>query len=217
MPEVTHDETVHRDRDKAWRQLIRWLVADVPNRFELQIAPAKNDPNQALQIQMRARDKKFLPLDNATVRLSIQTMTNLSSKATNVVHLNAESSLTEPGLYGTTFIPREAGAYRAEAVVVDSNGAEVGRAEAGWTADPAAEEFKSLKPNKALMEAIARQSGGEVIALNRLDEFVRGLPDRKAPVTENWSFPLWHTPVIFLLALACFIMEWGLRRWKGLA
>lgn len=214
---VLHDEAIHRDRDKAWRQMIRWLVADVPNRFDLQVTPAKNDPNQALQIQVRARDKKFLPLDNATIRLTVQTMTNLSSKATNVVHLTAEPSLTEPGLYETVFIPREAGAYRAEALVLDPNGAEAGRAEAGWTADPAAEEFKSLKPNRALMESIARQTGGEVIALNRLDEFVRGLPHRKAPVTENWSFPLWHTPVIFLLALTCFIAEWGLRRWKGLA
>ena len=214
---VLHDDGIHRDRDKAWRQLVRWMVADVPNRFDLQVTPVKNDPNQALQIQVRARDKKFLPLDNAIVRLTVQTMTNLSSKATNVVNLTAEPSLTEPGLYEAVFIPRDAGAYRAEATVLDPNGAEAGRAEAGWTADPAAEEFKSLKPNRALMETIARQSGGEVIALNRLDEFVRGLPDRKAPVTENWSFPLWHTPIIFLLALACFIAEWGLRRWKGLA
>jgi hypothetical protein len=27
--------------------------------------------------------------------------------------------------------------------------------------------------------------------------------------------PLWHTPWLFLLALACFLGEWGLRRQKG--
>ena len=38
-----------------------------------------------------------------------------------------------------------------------------------------------------------------------------------APVTENWLRPLWHTPTMFLFALCCFIAEWGLRRWKGMA
>ena len=30
--------------DKAWRQLIRWLIADVPNRIDLQVQPKPGDP-----------------------------------------------------------------------------------------------------------------------------------------------------------------------------
>jgi hypothetical protein len=33
---------------------------------------------------------------------------------------------------------------------------------------------------------------------------------------ESWSKPLWQEPVVFLFALACFVAEWGIRRWKGL-
>jgi pilus assembly protein TadC len=29
------DAAAHRDMDKAWRQLVRWLVTDVPNRVDL--------------------------------------------------------------------------------------------------------------------------------------------------------------------------------------
>ena len=43
------------------------------------------------------------------------------------------------------------------------------------------------------------------------------MPSRKAPVTETLTEPLWHTPVMFLFALACFLGEWGLRRRSGLA
>ena len=102
-------------------------------------------------------------------------------------------------------------------VVTDEDGIEVGRAQTGWSADPAAEEFKSLKPNRALLERIARQTGGELIAANELSSFVGRLPSRTAPITENWSFPLWHQPLVLLFALACFASEWGLRRWKGMA
>jgi hypothetical protein len=99
----------------------------------------------------------------------------------------------------------------------DADGVEVGRAQTGWSSDPAAEEFKSLKPNRALLENIARQTGGEVISANSLATFVDKLPNLNAPITESVTTPLWDKPLVFLLALACFAAEWGLRRWKGMA
>ena len=39
----------------------------------------------------------------------------------------------------------------------------------------------------------------------------------KAPITESYQTPLWHQPLVFLFALACFVAEWGLRRRRGLA
>jgi uncharacterized membrane protein len=221
------DETARRDMDKAWRQMVRWLVADVPNRIEFQATARRDDPNQAVVLQVRARDKSFQPLDNALVHLTVRQLTNefagveggggKLNTVTNGIQLTADPSLTEAGLYQATYIPRETGGYLAEAVVTDAAGIEVGRAEAGWTADPAAEEFRSLKPNRALLESIARQTGGELVPVDNLDAFAAGLPNRKAPITESWSYPLWHQPAVFLFALACFITEWGLRRWKGLA
>ena len=90
------------------------------------------------------------------------------------------------------------------------------RAEAGWSTDLAADEFRSLSPNTALLEAIAKKSGGEVIPASRLGDFAKDLPHRHAPVMEAWTSPFWHTPTIFAFALACFVSEWGLRRWKGM-
>ena len=87
----------------------------------------------------------------------------------------------------------------------------------GWSSDPAADEFKSLKPNRALLENLARETGGEVIAANNLESFARSLPNRKAPVMETETTPLWHQPTVFLFALGCFVVEWGVRRWKGMA
>ncbi|MHB8520197.1 MAG: glutamine amidotransferase [Limisphaerales bacterium] len=222
------DAAMHRDMDKAWRQLFRWLIADVPNRVDVQVEPKRDDPNQAILLQVRVRDKNFQPLDNAAVSLNVRTVASGLQRtngpageklntSTNAVRLAAEPSATEAGLYEATYVPRETGGYLAEAVVTDAAGAEVGRAETGWTADPAAEEFRSLKPNRALLELIAKQTGGEVITADKLGEFAAALPNRQAPITESWTFPLWHQPAVFLLALACFLGEWGLRRWKGLA
>jgi len=179
-------------------------------------------------LQVRVRDRKFQPLDNASVVLSVRTFTNdfVQTRAqtgaraatnANAIRLSAEPSGTETGLYEATYVPRETAGYLAEAVVADAAGVEVGRAQAGWSSDPAADEFRSLKPNRTLLETIARHTGGEVVTPNKLDAFVANLPNRKAPITESWTLPLWHRSAVFLFALACFIAEWGLRRWKGMA
>jgi uncharacterized membrane protein len=213
-----HDAEAHHDMDKAWRQMMRWLVTDVPNRVELTAELQPDDPNGAVLLQVRVRDRKFLPLDNANVALQVQSVMGEPSAAaqTNSVHLQVEPSPTEAGLYQATFVPRATGGYQASTVVTNLTGEEVGRAVAGWSTDLAAEEFRSLSPNVSLLETIAHKTGGEMVSLDKLDRFARDLPHRMAPVMDSWTYPLWHTPAMFAVALAFLISEWGLRRWSGL-
>ena len=92
--------------------------------------------------------------------------------------------------------------------------------ETGWVVDREAQEFRSIKTNRPLLETIARQTGGRVVQLDALDSFARDLPHRDAPITEVWIKPLWDLrgvlPAIFVFVLTCFIGEWALRRWKGM-
>lgn len=206
------EEAMRKDMDKSWRQTMRWLVTDVPNRFDVRVEPKES--SDAVTLRVRAREKDFQALDNAAVQL-IVTEVEGGGLSTNSVTIKADAA-NEPGVYQTTYIARQAGAYRVDAVISDANGAEVGRAEAGWTSDPAVEEFSSLKPNRALLASLAKQTGGEIVPQSNLDQFAKSLPNKKAPVMESASIPLWHTPAMFLFALACFVAEWGVRRWKGL-
>ncbi len=210
------DAEKHADMDKAWRQMIRWLVADVPNPVDFEAKPRPEDGST--ELTLRARDRRFEPLDNATVAISVTAVGSSSTNpAAGPVRFNAEPVASEAGVYRTTFTGREVSGYVADAAVTDSAGAEIGRAQTGWTSDTAAEEFRTLRPNRALLERIAKQTGGEVVSAAKLADFVRSLPDRRAPVTEAYTSPLWHTPFLFLFALACFGAEWTLRRMKGLA
>lgn len=219
-----HDPNAHRDMDKSWRQLMRWLVTDVPARVEL-TAQSQSENFGAIRLQVIARDEKFQPLDNASVMVEIQQMvgaspgnarTNQAMTLLQPLRLRAEPSETVPGVYEASYIPRATGAYHATAFVTNSVGTEVGRSEAGWGSDLAADEFRSLVPNVALLEDIARRTGGRVVPANNLEEFVRNLPFAHSPVMEPWTMPAWHTPAMFAFALVCFVSEWGLRRWKGL-
>ena len=219
------DEAMQKDLGKSWRQLIRWLVSDVPARISIAAEPSPNGDPAEVRLTATVRDVDFKPLDNSTVRLTVRPVKSKpfqNESATNTVadtnyaQLAAEPSAANPGTYEATYIVRAAGAYSVEAVVTQADGKVAGRAAAGWASDPAAAEFRSLKPNRPLLESIAKRTGGEVVALEDLPKFVRSLPGRHAPAMETWSEPLWHKPAVFLLVLACFVAEWGIRRWKGL-
>jgi hypothetical protein len=67
------------------------------------------------------------------------------------------------------------------------------------------------------LKTIATKTRGELVDGKNLASFVATLPTRAAPITEPWTSPLWHQPVYFLVAIACLLAEWGLRRINGLA
>jgi len=210
------DPASREDLERAWRQLVRWLITDVPLRVQATSEPVAADANGAVRVQVRVRDEKFQPVDDALVAVSVEPVAMAGAAGAAAVRLEAEPDPAEPGLYQVTYVPRQDGGFRATAQVRNHAGAELGRAETGWSSDLAAEEFRSLTPNVSLLEAIARRTGGEVVRAADLEAFVRRLPDLRAPVMETWSQPAWHTPWVFALAVACLLAEWGLRRWRGM-
>lgn len=198
------------DQAKAWRQTVRWLVADVPRRIETGVHLEPGGSGSSVRLAVRVRDEKYDPLDNASVVIEI------SGPEGKPLELTAEASAKEPGLYEVDYTPRQAGAFRARVKARGPDGDELPERQLGWTAEPAAREYGKLKPNRALLERLALDSGGEVVNAGDLEDFVATLPNRRIPITEPWVYPLWHQWSVFLLAVFCLTGEWALRRWKGL-
>ncbi|HYG21624.1 MAG TPA: glutamine amidotransferase [Verrucomicrobiae bacterium] len=214
------DEEMQKDLGKSWRQLVRWLVADVPSAISVSAEPANSGSASEILLRVRARDAEFKPLDAVSVTVAVRQVkrsgsTGAANGIGDYVQLPAELAPGDPGTYEATFIAREAGAYLVEASVKGSDGTAIVSAATGWVSEPDAEEFRSLELNRAVLETLAKRTGGEVIELAGLEKFTRQLPSRRAPVMESTSSPMWHRPEILLFALACLMGEWGLRRWKG--
>ena len=207
------DEPLRLDLEKTWRQIVRALVADVPAQTQVRAESQPNSPE--VRIQVDARDRKFQPVDNAGVTLTVTPGGGAGADSAPIT-IAAEPAANAAGIYEATFVPREDGGYRVDAVITDETGAETGKAQSGWSTNRAASEFRSLAPDRALMEELAAKTGGRVLNPDELAAFVDQLPSHLAPVTETWSRPLWHTPVMFIFALGCLVAEWGVRRWKGL-
>src|SRR6185437_9759411 len=130
--------------------------------------------------------------------------------------LDAEPDASEAGTYTASYVPRQPGAYRVLATATAPDGSALCDREAGWAAQPAADEFARLQPDRDFLNTLAEKTKGEVVDGDRLDSFVGSLSSRGAPITEPWSSPLWHHPLYFLIAIGCLTAEWGIRRMHGL-
>ncbi len=204
------NESGNDDMLKAWRQMLRWLVADVPRRVDIDFQKVA-DANLSVLLKVSIVDEAYQPIDNADVQLIV------TRPDQSMVELVARPLDEAAGLFGATYVPRQAGAYRVRAVAKASDGTQIGIRDSGWVSEPAGAEFESLTPNREFLESLASKTGGQVVTLSEVDSLVRRLPNESAPVMELKTSPWWHSAVVFLLALGCIVSEWGLRRWKGLA
>jgi hypothetical protein len=188
-------------------------VGDVPMRVEMDVDRGEGEDvlGAPVMLSVTARDKNYSPLENASVTVKVS-----GGPHAKPLELTAEPSDRKAGVYQAAYVPRQAGAYRAHATIKAADGSDVGEVHAGWTSEPAANEFRELRANRALLERIAERTGGEVVEADDIESFVDSLPTRAAEVTEPYVMPLWHRPGVFLFAIACLVAEWGLRRWKGL-
>lgn len=195
---------------QAWRQMARWLVNDTPRRVEISVDKPE-DSNEPVILHTTVRDETYLPMDNASVTLIVTPIGGDSFE------IEAEMKNDAPGVYQAEYWSAEGTAFHVEASATALDGTDLGTAEAGWTQNVGAEEFKRLGINIGRLEELARQTGGKVIRTSELDQFSRDLPNQKVPLSQTWLYPLWHQPWVMTLAIACLSLEWMIRRLKGMA
>jgi len=205
------DPEIRPDMEKAWRQLVRWLISDVGQRLSVDLEPAGAD---AVKVRVEVLDEAFEAMVDARVSISVA---GDRADGAAPVELLAGASDSEPGVFEVTFVPDGSGATTVTARAEDPAGKEIGKASEGWVANGPADEFNRLEPNRELLGAIAEKTGGQIIEVRDLDRFAARLPKMEAPETRTWSRSLWHTPYIFLLVLGCFAAEWIIRRRSGMA
>ena len=207
---LAREDPDNEDMSKSWRQMLRWLVADVPHRVDIKVQTEQEKGANIQTLAVTVRDEEFQPLDNAVVQLAI------TPPDGSEVLLAAQASNQLAGTYEVDYVARQVGAYRVEARVTGPDGHTLKAGVAGWTSQPAAAEFQQLVPNRQLLESLAEETGGEIIQENKLENFARQLQQQDFEITEPLIFPLWHQTWIFLLAIGLLCAEWGLRRWRGL-
>jgi hypothetical protein len=189
--------------EQFWRQLMRGLVADVPEAFSVQ-ARALGDK---LVVRVDAHDESFAPLRD----VAVSAVASLGGESISIV---LQPLADQPGVYrGAASVP-VSGTYFVDAVA-QRGGKEVGKGRTVVQFSNGAAESFGLRQNRALLTQLARATGGAYWEPTRL----AGLPDAvrasAAGVTRQELKPVWDAPIVFLTLLALKCAEWLLRRRWG--
>jgi uncharacterized membrane protein len=205
-------EAVHgQDLAKTWRQIARWLVADVPNAVDVNAVWSAS--TQATRLQIRVRDAQARPVEDASVQVRLR---RVGEAEAATIQMRAEA-VPEPGVYVLEHSGTSQGAFIAEVSAFQSDGTLAGTGITGWVQDNEETEFQNSLPDFAAMEALAKRTGGEVLAVEDLGKLSSRLRNMPGLATELRVRPLWHNGGAFVLAILCFSAEWLLRRRGGAA
>jgi uncharacterized membrane protein len=199
------------DLTKLWRQIIRWLVADVPTPVE--ITAEWNAAAQSAKLSVRVRDSAARPVEDADIEVRVRRLGDPESSAIII----RPDAAAEPGSYSLFYSSQASGALVAEARAIGPGGIALGTATVGWVQDSSDVEFSTAAPDRSGMDDLAKRTGGEVIRIEDLSELPSKL--RKTPnlAMESRVRPLWHTSWFFGFSLLCLCGEWILKRRNGAA
>lgn len=205
---LRREDPAKSDFEIAWRQMLRWLVTDVPRRIEF--AAEEHADGRTIDLRVVLRDARYDPEGQARVRIEVKTPDG------GMVTLDARPSSEEAGVFVASFVARDTGVHRAKAIVHRLADDTEETRETGWVSQPAAREFERLDVDVNGLTHLATRTGGRVVPLDELEHFAEELAYEDVPRTELELTPLWHGAFLFALAVVCLCAEWGLRRSRGL-
>ena len=182
----------------------------MPKRVVLETEYDQSIPNLR-RIYVRVKDRSYLAMDNANVRLTI------TIPEGQVIQSVAFPSQETAGLYESSVLLKESGVVRVDALVEAVDGEPVGQGASWFVHEPEIEELKKCKVDTEALERIAKESGGEVLPLRELGGLVERIEPRNLRYTEERIEPLWHSPWWLFSALVCLAFEWWWRRRHGMA
>lgn len=205
------DPTRGTDLAKFWRQTARWLVADVPSQVELSVK--LDDASSPSVLTVHVRDAQAHPVEDAEVEINVR---RVGESAAGSVLLRAEAT-AEPGTFAVEYPGGARSGLVGEAKVRNSNGELLGTSSFGWVQDSAEIEFRSVSSDRHAMELLAAKTGGEVLSIEQLNTLPQRLKKVPNLTDELRTKPLWHTGMVFGIALLCLCGEWLIRRNNGVA
>jgi hypothetical protein len=200
------------DHARASRQMIRWLVADVPKRMDLEVREEPALGTGSVKLTAFVRGSDFEARENADVKFVV------TGPDGQTFELTGEPSDKDSGMFEVSVSAAQPGAWKATvtAVMSDDGETEPLVASTGWASQPDQKELKSVQVDRTFLEAVAKTTGGRTLELDELEDFVDSLPQSSAPLVEVWSWPIWHSWWVFIAAMACIGTDWTLRRRRGL-
>ena len=204
---ITLEDQTH---ENFWRQMLRWLVTDVPGSIEASTTTDRVEPGEAVTIEASVVDPTWVELNDAHV------MARVTRPGGTTLDVPLQWTGERDGQYSGTFVSTVPGAYEI-AVDGDREGKPIGTNVAYVRAGAGDAEYFDQTMHEAPLRRIADETGGRFYTTAT----VAGLPEDVSyagrGVTSVEERELWNMPIILIMLVGLVCAEWGYRRAVGLS
>ena len=192
-----------------WRQMLRWLVSDVPERVTT-TAPDHVAPGEIVAVRAQVNDESFLAVNGAAVRADVIGPDGAP------LDVPFEWIVDKDGEYRGSFTADEPGIYRVRVSARVGDSVITG-AEDYVVAEDIQQEMFGAAQRRSLLERVASETGGRYYTPEDAEGLARDMAYTSSGTTVTEQLDLWDTPAMFIALLALIATEWLLRRKRGLA
>jgi hypothetical protein len=191
-----------------WRQMLRWLVDNVPDPVEARTVTDRVEPGHPVTLTADVVDPRYVELNDATV------VAHVTSPTGSRVDVPLQWTGERNGQYRATFDTSTDGWYEAK-VDATRAGATVGTAVTHVRAVPDDAEYFDAAMHAQLLKRIAQETGGRFYTADRISTLPDDLKFSGRGVTAVEERELWHMPALLIALVGLVCAEWGLRRaWR---
>src|SRR5687767_5038619 len=195
--------------EKFWRQLLRWLVSDVPSRVD-PLATGEGAVNEGIPLRVVVSDSAYARFNGAAVSAEVVSPNGETTR------LPFEWATDRDGEYTAMMVPGVNGVHTLNVSAV--MGRDTIKSTAGYVrvADPTAEYFGAeMRP--AVLKQFADETRGKFYRTSEASRLPQDIVYTTSGATEVQRLDLWDMPFLFLLLLSILGGEWLYRRRRGLA
>ncbi len=192
-----------------WRQMLRWLVNDVPDRLEVTTDEA-SAPGEAMVLRAVARDSGYLRRNGMSVSAVITGVDGTTQQ------VPFEWAPDRDGEYSASVVPDGAGLQTIRIRAVSGRDTSDAPISYVHVTEPL-DEYFAAERGDGLLGQLAQETGGRTYTPERAAEVARDLTYSTSGATAVRRLDLWDAPLVLLLLLVLLGGEWTLRRRRGLA
>ncbi|HEX6316788.1 MAG TPA: glutamine amidotransferase, partial [Gemmatimonadaceae bacterium] len=192
-----------------WRQLLRWLVSDVPSRVDV-VATGEGAVNEGIPLRVVVSDSAYARFNGAAVNADVIAPNGESTP------LPFDWATDRDGEYTAMMVPGVNGVHTVKVSAV--MGRDTIQSALGYVrvADPTAEYFGAeMRP--AVLKQFADETRGKFYRASEVSRLPEDIVYTTSGATEIQRLDLWDMPILFVLLLSLLGAEWMYRRRRGLA
>jgi len=202
---------------RFWGQVMRWGLGERlragQERFRAGTDRLVYGPEDPISVMARVLNEDFSGVGDAALEAVLK-----NGEGREVTRVKLAPRAGSNGFYEASLPPQgQAGACQLEVVRTDTVARESVETSFLVTASRRPIEMGNVRPDRAVLEALAKGTGGKVVTPDALGTLAKAFGEGRREVQERREYALWDNPYVLILLALLLTAEWLLRKKGGLA